>query len=237
MSTRYLGPHYPSYLGSGSSRKPLIRERRWSRHFGTRKSVAVVSRFEDGSASITYDELCTGWATWSRYDRIDFCQNCTWLRGQHDLPDILGFIAANGDPYEWSGVALSIAYTLPTEEAFATLEGMFEASVIGTRSNLVQAIGILEHASSLELIVADIRALAPLEATWHPDDFVNWHASELICAVQSALDLGANVADYTDLVGRLASHPCPANAAEARRDLCHHYPEVLAPTKVDPGAG
>ena len=29
MSTRYLGPYYPSYLGSGRNRKPLIREQRW----------------------------------------------------------------------------------------------------------------------------------------------------------------------------------------------------------------
>lgn len=221
MSTRNLGPHYPRFLGSGRNRKPLIREQRWSRHFGTDEPVAIVSRFEDGSASITYDELANGWATWSEYDRIDFCQNCTWLRGQPDLPDILRFIASHGDPSEWGGVALPIACTLPAAEAFATLEKMFEASVIGTRSNLVQAIGLVEHAGSLELVVADIRALAPLEATWHPDKFVNWHASELTCAVHSALNLGANAADYTDLVRRLASHPSPVNAAGARRDpLC-----------------
>ena len=203
------------------------------RHFGAGKGVAIVSRFEDGSASITYDELANGWATWSEHDRIAFCQNCSWLRGQRDLPDILKFIAAHGDPYEWGGIALPITHTLPAEEAFSTLERMFEASVIGTRSNLVQAIGLVEHAGSLELVVADIRALAPLEATWHPDDFVNWHASELICAVHAALDLGADHADYTDLVRRLASHPSPVNAAAARRDLSRHYPEVLAPTKVD----
>ncbi|HRG99168.1 MAG TPA: hypothetical protein PLR99_23120 [Polyangiaceae bacterium] len=198
--------------------------------------MEIVSRFEDGSARVTYDELAAGWATWSEHDRIEFSQNCTWLRGQHDFSDILRFIAAHGGPHEWDGVALPIAYTLPAAEAFATLQKMFEASVIGTRSNLVQAIGSVEHAGSLELVVADIRALAPLEATWHPDGFVNWHASELLCAVLSALKLGANAADYTDLVRRLAAHPSPANAAGARRDLCRHYPEVFAPTKVDSGS-
>lgn len=235
MSPRDLGPHYPRYLGTGRTRKPLIGEHRWSRSFGTREDTTIVSRFEDGSASATYDDVASGWATWTEFDRLDFCQYCSWLQGQGDFPDILRFIAAHGVPSEWGAVASLVARSLPAEEAFAMLEKMFEASVVGTRTNLVQAVGLVEHTKSLALVVADVRALEPLEATWHPEDVVNGHASELICAVHAALKLGASPADYTDLVRRLASHPSPANAAAARRQLGATYPEILAPAKVDGG--
>src|SRR6185503_19254467 len=119
-----IGPDYPEFLeDEAGALMPLERERRWSRTYRhpTRRVRHHLSRFMDGSASMSLEELRAGWAAWSSADRIDFCTNARWLRNQSDFTDMLRFIAAEAKPMATSSIALSIATSLPRDEAFGIL--------------------------------------------------------------------------------------------------------------------
>jgi hypothetical protein len=115
------GPEYPAFVDwEDGTRMPLVRESRWSRTYRhpTKNLEYVNSRFEDGSASITFDELSATWPSWTRTERSDFCYNCSWLRSQADFGEMLRFILHEGDWNDWSGIASCIADVLPRQEAF-----------------------------------------------------------------------------------------------------------------------
>src|SRR5712671_456019 len=101
-------------------RLPLRRERRFSRsyHSDEKKMGSEISRFMDGSASITASELRREWTSWTEETRMDFSQSCSWLHEQPDFPEMLRFIMQHGDPDHWSGIALNVASQLPRDEAF-----------------------------------------------------------------------------------------------------------------------
>jgi hypothetical protein len=91
---RIYGEEYPAAVVHNGIRLPLHRERRFSRSYGSdeHKIWCQVSRFMDGSASITASELQREWHTWDDYERIDFCQECCWLHEQPDFADMIRFI-------------------------------------------------------------------------------------------------------------------------------------------------
>src|SRR5205809_311898 len=111
-----FGDEYPAAVVVDGIRLPLWRERRFSRsyHSDQHKMGSQVSRFMDGSASITVSELQREWHTWTEDQRMDFCQSCCWLHEQPDFADMLRFIMQHAAPDEWSGVAMSVASQLPS---------------------------------------------------------------------------------------------------------------------------
>src|SRR3989441_11051496 len=111
---KLYGDEYPAAVVVEGIRLPLSRERRFSRsyHSEPHKMGSEVSRFMDGSASITSSELQREWPGWTDDERIDFCQSSCWLHGQPDFPDMLRFIMQHAGPDEWSGVAVSVASQL-----------------------------------------------------------------------------------------------------------------------------
>jgi len=145
------GPEYPAYLTwMDGTRMALVRESRWSRTYRhpTKKLEHVCSRFEDGSASITFDELSATWSGWTRAERSDFCYNCSLLRSQADFAEILRFILREGDWNDWCGIASCLADVLPCQEAFDLLSQALELTPVEHSSNLVQAILVLHHRTS-----------------------------------------------------------------------------------------
>lgn len=212
-----LGPGYPAFLLQGRERLPLLRERRWSRVYGTERNQTIVSRLRDGSASISLGELASTWPDWTADDRQDFAYNCSWLAGQPDFPDILRYIARNGEAQDWGGVAQSIARHLPTEEAFGFLESMVLSMDPGERSNVFQAIALANHARSVAVLAAQLDALLETPDLWNDDPFLNWIAYDAACAVEFLLRLGEPPTKYESLVRRLAAHTCTRNAESVRR--------------------
>jgi hypothetical protein len=127
---------------------PLYRESRFSRWYqDEHRKGTVVSRFMDGSASITALELQRGWPTWTDVERLDFCQSSyCWLHQQADFPDMLRFIMQRGGPSERSGIACSVAMLLPRDEAFGCLVRALHTTDIGHCStSLSQAIAMTKH--------------------------------------------------------------------------------------------
>jgi hypothetical protein len=74
------GNEYPAAVAIEGSRMPLARETRFSRDYLTpeseRKTAKIsgttVSRFMDGSASMTAEQLRNEWPTWTRWEQMDF---------------------------------------------------------------------------------------------------------------------------------------------------------------------
>src|SRR6266516_3096005 len=137
-----FGDEYPAAVIVKGIRLPLRSERRFSRSYYSdeHKMGSEVSRFMDGSASITASDLQREWHTWADDQRMDFCQSCCWLHEQSDFPDVLRFIMQHSSTREWSGVALSVASHLPCEEAFDILLRALRTTDIGHTANITQAI-------------------------------------------------------------------------------------------------
>src|SRR5678815_4317337 len=92
------GEEYPTAIVQSGKRMPLHYETRFTRCYCAedQKVEHHVSRFMDGSASITAPELQQEWPSWDENQRFDFCQNCCWLHEQADFPEMLTFIVQHG---------------------------------------------------------------------------------------------------------------------------------------------
>jgi hypothetical protein len=90
------GDEYPDAVTHDGVRMPLLRVDRFARHYYSveASSGAVVSRFADGTAAMTFEQFKSEWPTWSLSERAQFCNECRWLRDQDDIPDMLRMIMA-----------------------------------------------------------------------------------------------------------------------------------------------
>jgi hypothetical protein len=210
----------------GGERLPLLRERRWSREYGEKMSVTIISRFMDGSAAMSVAELEEMWPAWSESDRMDFCQNCEWLESQNDYSDMMRYIVEHGSPTEWSGVAQGVARALPLEEAFGILRSLLPRTPTGQRGNLVQAIALTRHPDALEVLRTELAALESNPELWDDDSFMNWLAHDALCCIKYLLELGANAEQHRAIAIRLAAHPCKELVCSVHRDLSTYYDQL-----------
>jgi len=222
---KHYGDEYPAAVISDGIRMPLRRETRFSRTYEAphRKLSTIVSRFMDGSASISAAELQKEWPHWKESERIDFCQACAWLHKQTDFPEMIRFIMQHAGPHEWSAVALEVASVLPQDEAFDILLRTLRSTEIGSRSNITQAIAITKHPEAESVLrehLADVWA--------HPDlrknaEFINWIAYDATTCISHLIEVGAQPEDFVVQVRELAKHACPRNRDLCRGHLLKHY--------------
>lgn len=80
------------------SKKKFVKETRWRRVYALEEPRHFYheSKFADGSAHITLEELAAEWPHWRQGERIDFCQEVGRATFSH-LPDVVRFIMRNGD--------------------------------------------------------------------------------------------------------------------------------------------
>jgi hypothetical protein len=228
MARPDFGPDYPRYVTApGGERLPLLREKRWSREFATDQATFIISRFMDGSASLSLAELRSEWPGWPRADRLDYCVNCSSLEEQPDFADQLRFVVVNGGPEEWSAIASSIARCIPGEEAFAIVTAFLARTPQGERANMLQALTRLRHPNSLDVILEELSSLSAHPALWDDDTFLNWLAYDLTCGIADALSLGAEPVQFDATVRRVATHPCKGNVDAARWRLSATYDGVF----------
>ena len=155
LRTEY-GEEYPDAITLDGVRMALRRERDFSREYTTDdgKCRFLISRFNDGSASITLPEVRAAWPNWSEGQRLDFCHACDWL-GDHphpDLPDILRFVMRPNNPTHASWIAGSVARRLPRDEAFELLcEALRAANGEGT-ANITGGIAHTTHPMAQQIL-------------------------------------------------------------------------------------
>ena len=184
---------------------------------------------------MSLEELRAGWAAWSSADRIDFCTNARWLRNQSDFTDMLRFIAAEAKPMATSSIALSIATSLPRDEAFGILVGLLDSASPSSSANVLQAIARTGHPSAVEVIAGRLRTLQADPDILVDDPFMNWIAFAAICAVKYLLELGAPPSEFESTVRTLSQHPCAEVRDTCSRYVGTKYPWLPAPADLDLG--
>jgi hypothetical protein len=235
----YFGDEYPAAICFNGARMPLASEDRWTRYFASEDRMVWhhVSRFMDGSATITFPELVTEWPTWSDADRLDFCGSCSWLGEQPDFPEMLRFIMEHGSPRDWSTIANSVAVRLPQNEAFDILVRALRSSELNEGTNLSQGISLTKHPHAESMLREHLDAIWSHPAIWKGDDFLNWVAYGATCCIQHLIAVGAPAEDFTEKVKGLAEHACAGNRDACGRFLAKHYSwldEPLPPPWVLP---
>lgn len=220
------GPEYPDAVLHDGVRFPLMQERRFSRsyHSPDRKESVIISRFMDGSASITFDELRRDWSEWDESDRLDFCQECGWLNKQTDLPDILRFIMDSASVAEASAIAMSAATSLPQEEAFSKLLSRLNASKPGKSSNIAQAIALTKHPSAESTLENHLQMLVRHPELWNDSEFLNWIAFDATTCIAHLIELGVQPHAFESNVRQLALHVCERNRKSVQQFLGKHFP-------------
>ncbi len=206
-------------------RMPLRRESRFSRSYDSddRKMGTEISRFMDGSASITASEIQREWDHWPEDVRSDFCQSCVWLNDQSDFPEILRFIMRHGSSKDWSGIALSVASELPQQEAFASLAQGLRSTAIGQSSNLAQAIARTKHPDAEATLRNHLASIWAHPGLWEDSDFINWVGFDAVTCIAHLIELVAAPSDFTEQVRRLSQHTCAHNRASCRNFLSKYY--------------
>ncbi len=207
-------------------RLPLHSERRFSRSFQSdeHRMGSEVSRFMDGSASITAPELKREWPGWTQGMRMDFCQSSEWLHEQADYPEMLRFIMQHGCPEHWSGIALSVASLLPRDEAFETLVRALGNTEPGHTANICQAIARTKHPDAEITLRGQLAALWEHPALWDNDDFSNWIAFDATSCITHLIELGVSPSDFAAQVRKLSEHVCSGNRVSCRNFLSKYYP-------------
>jgi len=220
-----FGDEYPSAMTVDGNRLALRRESRFWRHYGSDdpKMVVEISRFMDGSASISAKELEHEWASWDEGTRLDFCYSCDWLRGQPDFPEILRFIMRQGGSSEWGGMALSVASELPCDEAFGLLVTAMCNTTLGEKSNLAQAIAKTKHPDAENTLRNHLAELWAHPALWDNSDSVNWVRFGATMCIAHLIELGTAPADFAAQVRQLSEHACPHTRDSCRNFLSKYY--------------
>jgi hypothetical protein len=222
---KQYGDEYPAAVTMNGIRLPLHRESRFSRSYYSDKHRMgfEVSRFMEGTASITASELQREWSGWAEDMRSDFCQSSAWLHEQADFPVMLRFIMKHGDSTHWSGIALSVASQLPRDEAFDTLVRALHSTELGGSANISQAIAHTKHPDAEATLRRHLAALWSHPALWEDDVFSNQVGFDVTTCIAHLIELGASPSDFTDQVRRLSEHVCSGNRESCRNFLSKYY--------------
>jgi hypothetical protein len=177
----------------------------------------------DGSASMTLGELEREWPAWTKLERLDFLNACAWLDKQQDFPDMLRFIFREGEPRDWSAIALSTASHLPTDEAFNLLVRGLRAPQLRGKSNFAQAIATTKHPEASSTLRAHLQLMWRQQSLWDDDRFINWTAFDATTCIAHLIEIGAPPSDFNDQVLQLSRHVNSSNRNSCRRYLGKYY--------------
>ncbi len=212
-----FGEEYPAVILIRGVRVPLRLETRFIRYFPNpepwlprQNDDLEISRFVDGSVTVTLAQLPTEWAAWTEHDRMDFCRSIDDLQllEQPDLPAMVEFIVHHANYDELSCVAPCVPRIFPQEEAFRLLLVALENSAIGHGTNIVQAIAGTKHPQAIATLRTQLQSVLNHSALWEDASFVNWVAYEGVYCIRYLIELGAPPVEFEELARKFAQHPC-----------------------------
>ncbi|MGI8966413.1 MAG: hypothetical protein ACR2H1_10060 [Limisphaerales bacterium] len=227
---KMFGSSFPTAVELNGVLMPLTSETPFSRyyHSGDRKTGGCnVSRFMDGSASMTLAVLEREWPTWTPDLRADFVRSCRWLYQQADFAGMLRVIMRHGKPDDWRGIAVLVATYLFGNEAFPFLIEALQATEIGHCSNIIQAIAATKHPEAEITLRQHLQTVWEHPALWNDDEFNNWVAFDATTCISHLIELGASPAEFEDRVRKLAQHVCAGNRDSCPTFLSKYYPWLL----------
>jgi hypothetical protein len=219
------GPEYPSAILWQGQRLALKQEGRFERIFVSVNGTLEmhISRFMDGSASITYWGLRVNWWRWNHIQHIEFCNACNWLHTNPDFPKILRFLIKTGEYAVCSSIAVMVSETLPKNEAFGLLLRALKQTTEDS-ANLTQGIALTQHPEVQQTLQRHLNTLWLRPGLWDDDVFNNWIAYDVICCIAHLLESGASPDTFESKVRLLLEHPCAGNRESCSALLGPYFP-------------
>ncbi len=189
-----------------------MRETRWHREYAMEepKSFYHESKFADGSAVITLDELERESPTWSDWERVDFCQE-VGFNTSPELPNILRFVMKNGERDHWSAIAMNVVAVIPPDEAIPFLFEAYSRCEIGEASNILQALAKSGAPEAHKIHRDYLRQLWAKPDLFKEERHFNHLAAEAVHCIRHQLGLGEPLSDFKEELEALAVHPNEAN--------------------------
>jgi hypothetical protein len=232
------GEEYPAAITLYGVRMPLVHDGRFAREYRSEeaKAAATISKFQDGTATMTIEQLRGEWGGWSHRDRHEFCSGCSWLLEQADLRDMLRFVMTQPEPEYWSSVALAVAHYIPKDEAFGLLRHAL-ANIDSHTANVTQGIAATKHPEAKPLLEKHLEHLWIHPDLWADDPFNNWRAFDATCCIANLLELDAQPTEYEAKVRALSRHVCAGNRQSCGTFLHQYYdwlhkPQIPSPFAV-----
>jgi hypothetical protein len=208
------------------SKNDIIRETRWSRVYAKAdkpRHQYLESRFMDGSATITLEELQRDWRKWPEDEKIDFCQSLVWAPTP-ERKDILRFVIDHGDHRAWSAIALLVALELSPQESVPALRRWCESCEVGRGANYYQAVAKTGDPEAHDILKRCVHRIWKTDGLMEDAEFCNWVAYDAICCVEYLLELNEDRDDLRSFFQALKTHPCKATRRDARRRLAKYFP-------------
>ena len=195
----------------------LVRETRWTRHYSDELlGVKLVeSKFTDGSAIITLDELKEKWSQWKPDERNDFCHAINEAKFDY-LADIYRFVMAQEPDIPcWSAIAAWVVRRLPEAEYTPWLVEACLYSPPGKGEKLYQALAL----SKTDRARTTLRKC--LDRAWNDpnilrsEGYIDDAAMDATVCLESLLQMGEKAPDFADKYRVLSAHNITVNRASA----------------------
>ena len=187
----------------------LIAETEWSRTFSKQDGSGTYhqSKFIEGEAKITLNELAERWPRWSENERHDFCSAYS-CGNTKSSGDIFRFLATDTTDLIRSTIALGVAVSLDTDEAYPILKKWASEAPIGHRANYFQAITVTNHPSASDSVNSEFDELCSHPQLMDDADWYNDIAMDLVWCIQHLLQLDVPAEYLRPIYAKLKTHPC-----------------------------
>lgn len=228
-----FGPEYPAFFLLKDIRIPLHSESRFCRLYVHENTYHGISRFMDGSATITLDELKSEWPTWNDSLRREFTSNCKWLHEHSEYPEMLRFMMGHCGFPEIQDIALSISSYLPQQEAFTFLADTLKRIPLRDSANISQALAQTKHPNAIETLRRHLDRLWSAPGLWDNAKFMNWTAYSTVCNIRHLLELSVPPAEFEEKVRQLSTHACSRLRDSCGRFLTKYYPWLKHPEALE----
>ncbi len=202
----------------------LVKETRWSRHFEDplMEMKVTESKFRDGSASISLNDLRMGWSLWSQEEQQDFSHAVTEATFDY-LPDVYRFIMKHGDVDCWGAIAAWVPRKVSEEEALDWLSSIIQDVPLGKGEKFYQAMALTKSDSAKELLRRCLNEIWGEKTLLSEDEYFDNAAQDAVCCMEAMLQLGVQSADFRQKYDLLSQHPVTINRQAAIHKLSKYF--------------
>jgi len=204
----------------------LVRETRWSMHYSDELLglKLVQSKFADGSATITMEELSEQWPTWRPEEKADFCYAINEAK-LDILPDIYRYIMTVDPPdYEsWSAIAAWVVRKLPESEFSPWLEEACITCPVGKGEKLMQAFALSKTPKAVETLRKCLHRAWNNPQIFVAEGYIDHAAMDAVVCMECLLQMNQGSPDFAEKYQVLANHGIAVNRESAVSRLSMYF--------------
>jgi hypothetical protein len=202
----------------------LVHETRWSRHYSFEEMQTRLyqSKFADGSATISMEQLEAEWPAWRLEDKLDFCQAVTAAKFSH-LPDVLRFVMQNGDFDLWSEISAWVVRLLPAQESIPFIVEKARQSPIGKGWKFFAALALSNAPEAIPTLRDCLHRIWSDPRLFAETGYFNAVANDATACLENLLLLQDRSPELTDKYNQLITHPIALNRQNAVTRLSPYF--------------